>query len=478
MEHVFISYVKENRTEVDRLCDVLSSHSIRVWRDKNDIPPGARWPQTIRGAIREGAFFIACFSKEYHERDKTFMNEELTVAIEELRQHSVDRIWFIPVQLNECEIPEFDIGKGETLEVFQSTKLYENWEDGIQRILNVIQPQFPSDQGEPSSESPNAQQINMQEQVHPAAEAYSEAIEIASDQNLVKWRQSFKQVHSTVSTSLVQWGRNELLSGCEPRDGEQFVDESVDIISPFISAALAGVESGQEHFKNQKSVLNNLLSVSDSDLDRSLTWERILYTLGYVYHSLHGAISLNTEQVDLALDLAKVKVKFWGDQNFESLWKASPFMGWSQLIGENHCTEGWKYLSSAYNRWEWLGSIFSEESEYRVSLVAYYMALNIHELASVIASGQQATLNTNHLKEFCVPLTFISEERDINQRAISMLQSNPEALTELWTSLDVTRAEMEDSWKNWIYKCGIWLRNIYGFGSYTEVYHTHFFESF
>ena len=56
MQHVFISYVKENRTEVDRLCDALSSHGIRVWRDKNDIPPGARWPQTIRGAIRD--FFL------------------------------------------------------------------------------------------------------------------------------------------------------------------------------------------------------------------------------------------------------------------------------------------------------------------------------------------------------------------------------------------------------------------------------------
>ena len=152
--------------------------------------------------------------------------------------------------------------------------------------------------------------------------------------------------------------------------------------------------------------------------------------------------------------------------------------GLVQLIGRNSCTEGWKYLASAYNRWEWLGSIFPEESEYRVSLVAYYMALNIHELASVIASGKQETLETPHLMEFCVPLSFISEGRDINQRAISLLQSNPEALTELWSGLDVTRVEMEDSWKNWIYKCEIWLRRIYGFGSYREVYHTHFFESF
>lgn len=63
MKKTFISYVKENLTEVDRLCDDLSSHGIQVWRDKNDIPPGARWPQTIRGAIREGAFLSRVFQK-------------------------------------------------------------------------------------------------------------------------------------------------------------------------------------------------------------------------------------------------------------------------------------------------------------------------------------------------------------------------------------------------------------------------------
>ena len=256
------------------------------------------------------------------------------------------------------------------------------------------------------------------------------------------------------------------------------MDEAVNIVSPLISMALAGVESGEEYFKDQRSLLNNLLSISDPDLDRSLTWERIHYILGYVYHSLHGALSLNTEQIDLALDLARVKVQFYSKDNFGNVWEAPPFMGWSQLIGGNSCIEGWEYLASAYNRWEWLASIFPNELEYRVSLVAYYMTLNIHELASVISSGQQTTLNENSLKEFRVPVTFISEGRDINQSAILLLQSKSESLTKLWSSLDVTRAEMEDSWKNWIYKCGIWLREVYGIGSYWEIHHERFFESF
>jgi hypothetical protein len=33
---------------------------------------------------------MACFSKEYNERDETYMNEELTIAIDKLRKRPSD----------------------------------------------------------------------------------------------------------------------------------------------------------------------------------------------------------------------------------------------------------------------------------------------------------------------------------------------------------------------------------------------------
>ena len=140
MKYVFISYVKENKKKVNRLYQDLTSQGIQVWLDRNDIDPGVRWKRAIRRAIQEGAFFIACFSREYNARSATYMNEELTLAIEELRQRSPDKAWFIPVKLNECEVPDRDIGGGETLQDLHYTALYEDWNAGIQRILRVIQP--------------------------------------------------------------------------------------------------------------------------------------------------------------------------------------------------------------------------------------------------------------------------------------------------------------------------------------------------
>ncbi len=78
MAHVFISYVHENEEDVQRLCDELTRHGVKVWLDRNDIKPGFRWKDAIREAIQQGDFFIACFSEQYRSRDKNYMNEELT----------------------------------------------------------------------------------------------------------------------------------------------------------------------------------------------------------------------------------------------------------------------------------------------------------------------------------------------------------------------------------------------------------------
>jgi hypothetical protein len=138
--HVFISYVRENQEQVNRLCQDLETHGVNVWLDRHSIKPGARWKSAIQEAIRKGNFFIACFSDEYTSKSKSYMNEELTLATEELRQYASDREWFIPVLLSECDVPARSIGAGETLMDINWVPLYENWEAGIQRILSVIKP--------------------------------------------------------------------------------------------------------------------------------------------------------------------------------------------------------------------------------------------------------------------------------------------------------------------------------------------------
>jgi TIR domain len=139
MPRVFISYVRENSEDVTRLVNALKARRIEVWFDQTHLQPGDRWADVIRREISQGDFFIACFSTEFSKRRKTFMNEEITQAIEQLRQRPTDQNWFIPVLLSDCRIPDRSIGAGETLHSIQRVALYNDWDEGIRRIVEVIQ---------------------------------------------------------------------------------------------------------------------------------------------------------------------------------------------------------------------------------------------------------------------------------------------------------------------------------------------------
>ena len=136
--HVFLSYVRENAEVIDRLASGLKAQGVRVWVDRDQISPGQRWQDATREAIRNGALFVACFSYQYAERDIAYMNEELVIAIEELRKRPPDRAWFIPVSIDGSPIPPRSIGGSETLRSLQWVDFTEvGWDEGVARIARA-----------------------------------------------------------------------------------------------------------------------------------------------------------------------------------------------------------------------------------------------------------------------------------------------------------------------------------------------------
>ncbi|MER5881142.1 toll/interleukin-1 receptor domain-containing protein [Streptomyces sp. NPDC001910] len=124
-KHVFISYVHEDSDQVDGLCGVLEAAQIPYWRDRKDLGPGDAWRAKIRAAIRDGSLvFLACFSDNSRARDKSYMNEELTLAAEEFRQMPPGRVWLIPVRLDAGEVPDWDLGAGRALSDLNYSDLF------------------------------------------------------------------------------------------------------------------------------------------------------------------------------------------------------------------------------------------------------------------------------------------------------------------------------------------------------------------
>ncbi|WP_162271334.1 toll/interleukin-1 receptor domain-containing protein [Luteitalea pratensis] len=150
---MFISYVRADADKIDKLALDLYRHGIDTWTDR-DLRPGQRWKVTIRQAIRQGASFLACFSPEVFKRDRTYMYEEITSAIEVLRETPADRTWFIPVRLDSCEVPELDIGAGMTLRDFQWVDVFPDWEAGVNALVSAIRPSLTRQALLPSRNEP------------------------------------------------------------------------------------------------------------------------------------------------------------------------------------------------------------------------------------------------------------------------------------------------------------------------------------
>ena len=102
---VFISYASEDRTRVESLYEALKKRGHKPWMDKKDLLPGQEWESEIRRIIEESDFFIACMSKKSITK-RGFVQKEIRFALDVLGTIPQGQIYFIPVRLEPCNIPQ------------------------------------------------------------------------------------------------------------------------------------------------------------------------------------------------------------------------------------------------------------------------------------------------------------------------------------------------------------------------------------
>jgi DivIVA domain-containing protein len=138
--HVFISYARDDAARVDQLQQALEAAGIPVWRDTVSLWPGEDWRAKIRDAItRDALVFLACFSNASLARARSYQNEEILLAIEELRRRRPGVPWLIPIRFDDCEIPDLDIGGGRTLtSIHQADVFAERFDQGAARVASAV----------------------------------------------------------------------------------------------------------------------------------------------------------------------------------------------------------------------------------------------------------------------------------------------------------------------------------------------------
>lgn len=127
---------------MNSLYTLLKRLGLRPWLDKYDISGGELWPIATEKAVRASDFFIACFSKSSIEKSG-FVQQEYRLALDTLIQRPPERIFLIPVRLEDCELPDLR-SKGVKLSDIQRVDLFNEGpltEDHIDAILRTIESQ-------------------------------------------------------------------------------------------------------------------------------------------------------------------------------------------------------------------------------------------------------------------------------------------------------------------------------------------------
>jgi hypothetical protein len=120
-----LCYARKDERAVDWLQAALEAAGVQVWRDTKDLWPGEDWREKIRAAITRNALvFVACFSASSIAQTRSYQYQELALAVDELRLRRPDVPWLIPVRLDDCEIPDRDLGGGRTLSSLQRADLF------------------------------------------------------------------------------------------------------------------------------------------------------------------------------------------------------------------------------------------------------------------------------------------------------------------------------------------------------------------
>lgn len=102
---VFLSYATEDEKKASSVYDALIKRGHHPWMDKRDLIAGQDWEAEIRKAIRKSESFVALMSNRSVNK-RGFVQKEIRFALDVLDEIPPGQIYFIPVRLEPCEVPD------------------------------------------------------------------------------------------------------------------------------------------------------------------------------------------------------------------------------------------------------------------------------------------------------------------------------------------------------------------------------------
>jgi hypothetical protein len=128
---VFLGYAREDRQQITRLYRELQNAGLSPWMDTQALLPGQNWRRAIEQTIEVSDFFVGCFSSNSVSKRGHFQSE-LAHALEVSKSIPLDHVFFVPVRLDDCDLP------GQVVSNTHYVDLFPNWKRGVNKLISAI----------------------------------------------------------------------------------------------------------------------------------------------------------------------------------------------------------------------------------------------------------------------------------------------------------------------------------------------------
>jgi formylglycine-generating enzyme required for sulfatase activity len=201
----------------------LKQAGYKPWLDKKDLIPGQIWRDEIPKAIKASQIFLACLSGKSANK-QGYIQRELRIALDTLGEMLPGTIFFIPMRLEECEIPDLRMSEvGLNLRDIHRLDYWE--EDGFEQLERAITHQF-----NPEPEEPKQPVIVPEEPKQPLSVFNFEVVGVNAKGEQIKKESKQSQYFSEdlgngITLEMVAIPGGTFLMGSPPNEKNSYDDE-------------------------------------------------------------------------------------------------------------------------------------------------------------------------------------------------------------------------------------------------------------
>jgi hypothetical protein len=468
---LFISYSHDSpdhKRWVGDLAAKLRQNGIDVILDQWDLGLSDDVPKFMEKSVTEAdRVLMICTEKYVHKANEGSggVGYEAMIVTGELVQ-DLGTSKFIPV-IRQSTTQPF-VPKSVSTRLYVNLSHPETYQEQFEHLLRELHnaPRIPKPPLGPSPFLKGSSTTDAGRELSPiqsleaivmdAKTAFNAALDAIRRNDMIGWRTLVRDARKRVQEEITIWRdkyeRTGLRSatGSKPHEGiMEAAAEGVKPYTPLFAIALAGVASSSQKFNNQVAIIDDILYPKNWNRSGSTDIVGLPETAAFVYQALHGATCLSTEQLSLAIRLAREQIgEGPGGKTSVALYKTSELIGFPPTLGGNSRI-AWDFLWDLPERWPWLIDVLGDPDDYRVALCAYYISLNIIELVDCIADNQTPILEEMNIR-LEVPLRTPVMPREIVRRAYRLMMANPDQVRDLWRSKNVREDNMRGVWPKWL----------------------------